>query len=300
MASQIWFGIPGTKMQWCPAPAVGAQVSNIGYVESMAFQNGGASVVRSSQTRKQYTFNFNAPSKDVDGISVYTKYASGFYGTGLIYFADPFAFETNLFPPAWASPALIEQDWQSFYPADTYPTFSATTTNTYNQPPRKARFTISGSANSIDSTLSNSVAYIPIPPTHTLYMGVSGAVNTGTAVVQVIPINTNGTNATAVNLTLLTDTSSVRMNTTFSGSTYQAVKVYLTRTTTAESSITITSMMAQLYRTGTSPVLPTNHLPGEGHTGLIFTDEARVENYIYIDPPRKGMNTTLLEVGAWS
>jgi len=107
MAKQIWFGIPGVKMQWCPAPAAGATASNVGYVETMAFENGGAAVARSKQTRKQYAFNFNAPSKDLDGISTYTKYASGFYGDGLIYFADPFAFETNLFPPAWASPSWM-------------------------------------------------------------------------------------------------------------------------------------------------------------------------------------------------
>jgi hypothetical protein len=295
MASQIWFGIPGTKMQWCPAPAAGAQVSNIGYVETMAFQNGGAAVARSMQTRKQYAFSFNAPSKDLDGISVYTKYASGFYGDGLIYFADPFAFETNLFPPAWASPSLIEQDWENIY--DTTPTFSATSTNAYSQPIRKATWSVTSTANAVPTT-ANGVAYIPIPPTHTLNIGASGA-KTGTAVLRVVPINTDGTNGTAVNLTLLTDTSSTRMNATFAGSSYQAVKVYITRTNTDASTITLTSMMAQLYATGTTPVLPISHIVGEGHTGLMFTDEARVENYTYIDPPRKGMATTLLEVGAW-
>jgi len=296
MAQQIWFGIPGVKMQLCPAPAAGAQVSNVGFVQTMAFENGGADVVRSSQTRKQYTFNFNAPSKDLDGISVYSKYASGFYGDGLIYFADPFAFETNLFPPAWASPALIEQGWENIY--NVTPTFSATSSNAYSQPIRKATWSVTSAANAVP-TAANGVAYIPIPPTHTLNIGASGVLVTGTAVVRVVPINTDGTNATAVDLTLLTDTSATRMNATFAGSSYQAVKVYITRTTTAASSITITSMMAQLYLTGSSPVLPTSHMHGEGHTGLIFTDEARVENYIYIDPPRKGMNTTLLEVGAW-
>ena len=295
MARQIWFGIPGTAMQWCPAPLAGATASNIGHVETMAFENGGAAVARSSQTRKQYAFSFNGPSKDLDGISLYSKYASGFYGSGLIYFADPYAFETNLFPAAWASPGLIEQGWENIY--DVTPTFSNTASNVYSHPVRKATWTVSATANAVP-TQANSVAIIPIPPTHTLNIGASGA-KTGTAVVRVIPINTDGTDATATDLTLLTDTSSTRMNATFAGSSYQAVKVYITRTTSDASTITLTSLMAQLYKTGTSPVLPQSHIPGEGHTGLVFTDDARVENYVYIDPPRKGMATTLLEVGAW-
>jgi hypothetical protein len=295
MARQIWFGVPGVKMQWCPAPAAGAQVSNIGFVQSMAFENGGADVVRSSQTRKQYTFNFNGPSQDIDGISVYSKYASGFYGSGLIHFSDPYAWETNLFSPGWASPALIEQEWENIY--DTVPTFANTATNSYNQPPRTATWQVTSSANAVPTT-GNGTQYIVIPPTHTLNIGVTGSA-TGDAVLRVVPINTDGSSATAVDLTLIGATSSTRMNATFAGSSYQAVKVYITRTSTNASTISITSMMARLVQTGSSLTLTGNHMHGEGHTGLIFTDEARVENYTYIDPPRKGMNTTLLEVGAW-
>ena len=295
MVKQIWFGIPGVKMQWCPAPKAGAQVSNNGYTQVVPFENGGADVVRSAQTRKQYTFNFSGPSKDLDGISVYSRYATGFYGSGLIYFADPYSFETNLFPAGWASPGLIEQGWKNIY--DTAPTFGNTASNAYSQPLRSATWTLTKSANYVPVE-GNSVAYIPIPPTHTLNIGASGT-STGDGVVRVVPINTDGTDGTAFDLTLLDPTASTRMNKTFAGSSYQAVKIYLTRTSTTASTVTLTSMMAQLYKTGATPTLPTNHLPGEGHTGLSFADDARVENYVYIDPPRKGMNTTLIEVGAW-
>lgn len=295
MAKQIWFGIPGVKMQWCLAPKAGAQVSNTGFVQTLAFENGGADVVRSAQTRKQYTFNFAGPSKDLDGISVYNRYASGFYGSGLIYFADPYAFETNLFATGWSSPGLIEQGWENIY--DTTPTFGNTSSNSYSQPTRSATWSVTSAVGAVPAT-ANGVAYIPIPPTHTLNIGASGS-KTGTAVVRVVPINTDGTNGTATDLTLLDPTASTRMNATFAGSSYQAVKVYITRTSTTTSTITLTSLMAQLYKTGTTPTLPQNHILGEGHTGLVFADEARVENYTYIDPPRKGMNTTLVEVGAW-
>lgn len=293
--THIWFGIPGVKMQWCPAPLAGVEASNINFVESLAFENGGADVSRSKQYRKQYAFSFSGLSEELNGIGVYNKYASGFYGDGLFYFADPYAFETNLFSAAWASPGLIEQGWENIY--NTTPTYSTTSTNSYNQPLRKAVWSVTGSANAVP-TLANRIAYIPIPPTHTLNIGASGS-KTGTAVLRVVPINTDGTSATAVDLTLLTDTSATRMNATFAGSSYQAVKVYITRTSTSASTITLTSMMARLVETGRSLTLTGNHMPGEGHTGLEFLDDARVETYTYMYPPRKGLATTLVEVGAW-
>lgn len=293
--THIWFGIPGQKMQWCPAPLAGAEASNINFVESMAFENGGADVSRSKQYRKQYDFSFSGLSEELDGIGVYNKYASGFYGDGLFVFADPYAFETNLFSAGWASPGLIEQGWENIY--DVVPTFSATSSNTYNQPVRKATWSVTSAANAVP-TLGNSVVYIPIPPTHTLNIGASGA-KTGTAVLRVVPINADNSLGTAVDLTLLTDTSATRMNATFAGSSYQAVKVYVTRTTTDASTITLTSMMARLVETGRSLTLTGNHAPGEGHTGLEFADDARVETYTYMYPPRKGLSTTLVEVGAW-
>lgn len=294
-STQIWFGIPGQHMQWCPAPLAGAQASNVNFVESIAFENGGADVSRSKQYRKQYAFSFTGLAEELDGIGVYNKFASGFYGDGLFYFADPYAFETNLFSAGWASPGLIEQGWENIY--DTTPTYADVSTNSYNQPKRKATWSVTSTAGAAPTT-ANGVATIPIPPTHTLNIGASGA-KTGTAVVRVVPINTDGTDATAVDLTLLTDTSATRMNATFAGSSYQAVKVYITRTTTDASTLTLTSMMAQLVETGKSLTLTGNHMPGEGHTGLEFTDDARVETYTYMFPPRKGLSTNLLEVGAW-
>ena len=287
---QIWFGIPGEHMQWCPAPLAGAQATNINHVESIAFENGGADVSRSKQYRKQYSFDFAGPSKDLDGVGIYNKFASGFYGDGLFYFADPYAFETNLFPAAWASPGLIEQGWRSIYGIE--PTFTNTVSNIYNQPPRSATFTI-------DITQSPRRVYLAIPPTHTLNIGASGSVLTGTPVIRIRPVNTDGTLATAVNLTLLDPAAATRMNATFAGSSYQAVYVELARTSSVASTMSLTSMIAQLVETGSSLTLTGNHLPGEGHTGLEFSNDARVENYIYMYPPRKGMSTTLVEVGAW-
>jgi hypothetical protein len=288
---KMWFGIPGFHMQWVPCPSIDSAIQRTRYVERMQFENGGGDARRSNQYQMEYQFNFSGLAHEVEGIDVFNKFAQGFYGSGLIQLAHPAAFETNMFPAAWATPGLIEQGWVNI--ATTTPSFANTNVTSYGQPPRTATWNVTDQAN----TYTKSVT-IAIPPTHTLHLGVSG-VATGTAVVRVDPIKTDNTIDTSVDLTLLSKSASTRMNATFSGGTYQAVRVYITRTSSAASTISITSMMAQLHESGSSPTLTSNHYQGEGSTGLMFVDDAIVENYSYMYPPRKGISTTLVEVGAW-
>jgi hypothetical protein len=165
-------------------------------------------------------------------------------------------------------------------------------------PSRVATYNVTTAANTIPSG-ANSKFTIPVPPGYTLHLGVSGS-RFGTSVVQAFPRSTNGIAGARTNLVLLDPNGSTRMNTTFVGtSDCASVTVYITRTSSATSTITLSSVMAQLYKTGTTPTLPADHIAGEGHSGLAFSDDAVVEEYVYIDPPRKALNTTLVEVGAW-
>lgn len=296
MDNKIWFGIPGVKMQWTPAPLAGAEAEGRGYFESMEFENGGSAVRRSQQFHRVYNFEFFGKTKDVEGIEAYNKFASGYYGTGLVNFAHPYAFETNLFSVGWSSPGLIENGWRRIY--DAAPTFVDTAANSYDMPSRSAVFSLNYDPNYVP-TAANSTFTIPIPPDKVLHLGVSGS-RTGTGVVRVQPINANNSLASTVDLTLLSATGATRLNATFSGATYQAVRIYLTRTSNVASTVTLTSLMAQLWDIGVTPQLTGNHVMGQGHTALQFGDDARVEEYRYIDPPMKGMNTTLVEVGAWA
>lgn len=289
--NQMWFGIPGSHMQWVPCPSIDSVIQRNRYTERMQFENGGGDARRSAQYQMEYQFNFSGPAHEVEGIDAFNKFAQGFYGDGLIQLAHPANFETNMFPAAWASPALIEQGWANI--GSTVPSFAATNVTSYGQPPRTATWTVTQQA----GTYTKSVT-IAIPPTHTLHLGVSG-VATGAGVVRVVPIDTVGDTGATVDLTLLSKSASTRMNTTFAGSSYSAVRVYITRTADTAATVSITSMMAQLYKTGSTPTLPTTHYQGEGSTGLMFADDAIVENYSYMFPPRKGIATTLVEVGAW-
>lgn len=292
MANQMWIGIPSSHMQWVPCPSIDSTITRQRYIERIQFQNGGGDVARSPQYQLEYNLNMTGLANELEGIDAINHFASGFYGDGYIYVAHPALFESNMLGAAWSSPGLIEGGWANIYPTTT-PTFSNTASNSYNQPLRSATWSVTSAINTPIKKFT-----IPIPEGYTLNLGASGS-RTGTAVVQVRTIAVDNATFGTSNLTLLSPTSSTRMNATFSGASYCAVDVYITRTSTATSTITLTSMMAQLYKTGTTPTLPTLHQMGNGASGMVFADDAIVETYSYMYPPRKGISTTLVEVEEW-
>ncbi len=290
----MWFG-NDRKYQWVPAPLADAEGQNSFWVEEIKYQNGGGDAVRSVAFQKQYNFRFSALTKGAEELGVFNKFASGYYGEGLIHFADPYTFETNMLSPAWASPGLIEADWPNIHTTD--PTFGDTASNVYDQPYRSATWPIHGAAATAPTTEAG-VFTIPVPEGYTLHLGASGSA-TGDGKVYYQTVAADGTLGTPTALTLLSATSSTRLNTSIASTSAVAVRIFLGRSTTATSTVTLTSMMAQLWKTGVTPTLTGNHIPGEGHTGLMFQDQAMVETYAYINPPRKALSTSLIEVGAW-
>lgn len=292
---QLWFGIPTAKMQWVPAPLADAESANVGFVDQMAFENGGTDIQRSAAYRKEYTFEFNAPVKGSDKLGVFNKFASGYCGNGLICFADPYAFETNLFPAHWASPGLIEQGWPEIY--TTGATFTNTASNVYDQPRRTANWSFTAGSSTAPTAPYASVT-IPVPPGYTLHFGYSGAV-TGNGRVYYQTIAADGTLGAPTAITALAATSATRMNTTVASTAAVAVRFYIGATGAGAATVAIASMVAQLWKSTVTPTLTGNHVPGDGHTGLAFADDARVETYRYINPPRKALSTRLVEVGAW-
>lgn len=286
---RIWFGVPSVKMQYTPAPRAGLQRSHVGYYEGVTLENGKRKSRRSAQTSSVFNMDFFGNSGDLTGTDVYNKYANGFYGNGLLYFSDYYAGLQNAMSAEWASPYLINQGFSNI--TSNAPTFAATASNTFNQPPQTATWSITDAVGVFTKKMT-----IAIPPTHTLYVGASGS-KTGTAVVRVRPYNPDGSFASTTDLTLLSATAGPRVNASFAGSSYTAVDIYLTRTTTGASTISITSMMALLYEsTATSPAaIVTNHQDGEGHHGLSFSGETTTETYAFFYPPQKGVSIVLEE-----
>lgn len=183
-------------------------------------------------------------------------------------------------------------------------TISSTAANSYDLPPDQATFDIVAAPNAYPThnMAQGDVPYalIPIPPGYTLWLGASGSA-TGTAVVRVHAFNSPGNPASPAlsnTLTLLSSTGAVRLNASYSGSSYQYVKVFLQRTSSVASTITLSAMMAQLWPTGYTPPLSTtggNFIAGQGHRGLKFADDAIVESYVMANRHLKGLSTTLIE-----
>jgi hypothetical protein len=301
---ELWFGVVnGTRnhFQWVPQPDLPVSARRAGYFDSMQFENGGAAVVRSHGYHREFDFNIGIDrASSLTGIDAYADFASGLYGDGLISFADPFYYEQNLAFPALGSPALSELDWPE--PVAGSVSWGDTAANSYSQPQRKGTWTITTDANATPLTDATIPFFIfPIPPDMTLHLGCTGAA-TGTAVCRVESWVNHATSAGATaSLTLLSETGSTRLNTTVAGATYAFAKVYFTRTSSAASTITPISLVAQLWPAATSPTLTGLHVPGRGHSGLKFADDAVAEDYALVagGVPYRGLSTRLVEVGAW-
>lgn len=298
MDNKIWFGNV-VHAQWAPAPATGMVRSREGYSEEIQFDNGLMWLNRTHQTSMSFEMDF--PVKDASdyyGIEVYERFAAGEYDStnddnkiDLLRFVDPMQSDRNLFSEVWAAPGLSERGYKPIY--FTTPTYADVAANSYGKPRRSAVYNITSSANA-EPAGQNNVFTLLIPTGHTLHLGASGSV-TGTGRLRVQPINMNGSYASVVDITLSAEASAPALSNTFSGDTYKAVLIYLTRTTTATSEVRLNSAWAQILPTGKTPYI-VRHVPGEGHVGMKFRGSVQAQDYIMTDGHKVGAHYTLVEV----
>ena len=284
---QIFFGTV-SHPQWVQCPG-GLQRVDAGHSEEIQFTNGGVWVEESAASHAEFEMDFPvATPGQYDGVEAIGRFASREYGPGYLYWVDPMWADGNLFDPRFAAPGLIEQGWKNF--GGNKPTFSNTGANVYGKPSRKATWTIDSAANAV---FGKAFTFL-IPPTHTLWLGGSGAV-TGTGVLRVLPAG-----GAASTIALSTDAAAPAFTTSVLGSAASSATVYLARTSTAASTATLTALWAQILPTGQTPVI-TRHLPGHGTTGLRFRGKVLPEQYISAATGQKliGMSVSLAEVEAW-
>lgn len=142
-----------------------------------------------------------------------------------------------------------------------------------------------------------------IPPDQSLWIGFTGVAAAG-SVLRVQPIYLDGSYAPTQDLTLLSSSANVRLNTSFKGDTYSAIIIYLVTTVSGGSSITLTSGKA-VYTTLTgTPVLVGNHVTGRGMSGMRFKDDSDL-TYTFlslgnvVDKRYATAAASFNEVGAW-
>jgi hypothetical protein len=287
----MWFGTY-EKMQDVKCTLSELPVSSQGFSSTINFRNGGADVVRSWGSHKEFDMSWKGT---MDEVGPFLDYGDGLYGTGLLYFALPAAMRRNLFSPNWAAPRLVHLEtngWPHIYDDTASAIFTTTAANSYNQPLESVTYT------TVASVPSRKFV-IPVPPTMTLHLGWSGS-RTSTGAVYYRPVNGPNDYDTATALTALSPTGSTRLNTTIDGSSCVAVEIYLSGAGT----VTVASLMAQLWPTGYSPSLTGLFKSGRGYSGFKFEDTPSysvVQDAGTAAKPRErySMSATLVEVGQW-
>jgi len=294
MAGQVYFG--NDKFQtFIEAPLSGLKATSSGYSSTTNLLNGRSFVKRSYAASRTFSPSWVGSMNSTvlaESLNTIKDFADGLYGSGNIYWVDPYAATSNMMPPHWAAPMLDETDWPSLSATIT-PTFTA---NTYanNYPIKRAVYTLApGHVDTKKLTLI-------IPSTHTLHFGwhssaAGGSSATG-AGIRIVPYNLSGVAGTAVNPVSLLAGGTTRTNQTFAGSSVSRVEIFLASGSAGTTSAHLVAMIAQILPTGTS-VASGGFISGRGTTALQFASPVEIEYYSSnINNGQIGLSTTLTEV----
>lgn len=301
----IFFGT-WQRPQLVPAPERGMTRTHAGYgEEEEGLGNGGAVGISSFDSHVGYDWNFSSrKTSDAVNLDIFMDYKKGVYGKGFLYVADPNEYRTNLFRPQIAQPGLMELNQADVGLAGDYTSirsksaivFLDTTGTIPSRPLRKAQIVYGANANDVPTGKLDQWTIL-VPPDMTLKVSATGAVIAGTPVVRAQTILKGGALGPTVDLTLGSELALPVLTNSFSGATYQAVRFYLTATTTATHSIELTSLIAQLIPSALPTPLLTRYISGRGVSGMIFRNSPMPETYSKMG--LKALSFGLMEVEPW-
>lgn len=284
VSSQMWFGTRD-YMQWIKPPQVGMPASKEGFAVQAQYLNGGAYVRRSTAAHKEYQMSWNMVSADV--AQMVSDYADRVYGTGAIYWVDPFNMERNMLPQWWATPSQGVDDGIALNNG-VRPSSVVTPANLLGYPSASAAYAVT-------TGVTTPSIWVPVPPGYTLWFGAHGTASGGN--VTVTPTTGPTTLGTATALTLLPVTSSTRVN--YSIDSNNGANTGALIQLAGNGSITLSGVMAQCWPTGTTP--PTgNFISGLGHSGCQFKDQPQVTPYsAVLNGGRWGVTADFIETQGW-
>ena len=298
MAS-VYFG-NSNHQAWIKAPQTGVRATNQGWSAETQLLSGRTHIRRSDASHKRFTMNWLGSMNDTENsLMVVKDFADGLYGPGPFFWNDPYTMSSNMFPPAWAAPAMsIDTDWDAICPDDVGVTKESVLTssvsslvgsNTQDYPMYTAKFTAPGSPTAESDRFS-----FYIPEGYTLWLGLHGHHGTtGAAFAQ--PYK-NGVAGTPVNIAPLSVATATRVNTSFSGATADKVEFYLAKTAPSPCTFHISGLIAQLLKNGATPEQG-KFVSGRGTTGLEFASLPEIEYYsAAINNGQIGMSATFAEI----
>lgn len=276
----MWFGTRA-YMQEVPDPDIDPDFSSLGWGEETQFVGGGLGVSSSVSSHREYYLSWTAILAS-EGRQI-TDYADGVYGSGLIYWLDPIAARSNALPQSWATPAQGGYDAVPLA-GSVRPTLSANADLSQGYPAEKATYTLAG-----DTTLRS--VYIPIPPGHVAWVGVHGDAGAQDRV-KVTPY-TGATAGTVVNPTILSVSTTTRVNTEVEGTGLE-----LSLDITSPGACPIVGMIVQVLPDGETPATG-GFISGQGHSGCRFMGKPTRLAFKVGSPDQVSVTAKLGEVGEW-
>lgn len=282
----IWFGTKDFAT-WIPAPSIsGYGASSVGWSSKSQYLNGGAGGRRSTGSHREFTMTWS--NKSQADLLPLMDFAQGLFGAGLIYWSDPFAEPTNIFPKDWATPQLSVEGQDGVNITNgPRPARTPVGANRYGFPVFAAE--VSGF-----STAGSKRALVLIPPNRDLIVRAYGQNNTGTVNYQ---LNQPGRGVVSMAWTAITDLNNAANLKRFSGGPNGSyAEVYLAASSTGASA-TINGLMGQIVPSGTTPTWQ-RFFSGRGHSGCRF-EGFPMESPYSAPLDMIGMTANFTEMGAW-
>ena len=266
MERKVYFG-NAVKQLWIPAPKTGLDASTEGYFNDAQLLSGRAFTKRSKANHRRFSPAWSGPlNADSINDSLHTikDYFDGIYGDGPYYWLDPFAVNSNLLSPNWASPMLSQSGWGSISSVGTAASVD-TASNNRNYPYKSLELTFGASVQE-----STDYFRVILPSGYRLHFGWHGTQDSGDATIILRCHDRNDGTTDDIVAAPLSVTSGTRTNTQVSGLAYSMVDIMVKNPTASTSVMNIAGMIAQVLPDLT--VVPQGDFTsGRGTTGLLFS-----------------------------
>lgn len=288
----FWFGT-ADYMQWFPTPLQGAEMSPEGWGVGGTLLNGGGYQFNSWGSHKVYTFEWPRASS-TETAQLMKSYSDGTYGRGLMYFLDPLIYDKNVLPAQWADPSIAINDEGATLVQGVRPTsLPATDWKAKALPLRLTSYNVTVPAGFRGR---EQAVFIPIPTGYQLHLGAIYS-RTGTGGVFYAPQNSNGTVGSPVQVTASTTSAASLVTNTVSG--VDGIWLYVGRSSTAASTVTLHAMSAVLNPEGQDRPTVTKWHGGMGHSGTRFSGRPTWTANTPLNGGQVSFAASFREVGSW-
>lgn len=281
MARKMWFGTRD-RMKWVECPAVNVSASKTGVFIKTDYLSGGVNVKRSASAYKQYELSWEMRTRSE--MRLITDFADQLFGTGAIYWADPFVMDTNMLPQSFGAPFLGGLDGIILSGKTERPTLVRTDTNNNGYPTQSVIYTV--------GTETKPTTWVPVPPGYTAWVGAHGVAGSG-GTVRVTPTTAGYVLGTPVDLPLLSVIGTTRVNQSFDSTVCDGITVALGGSGT----LTLSALIVQLLPTGVTPTVG-DYISGQGQSGCSFAEQPELNQYsAALD--KVGLSVQLVETQQW-